>query len=52
MNVRLLRGLIIGYDAIGINDFEALAVGAVTDLTVGVTLTGGCVWDETAIWQR
>jgi hypothetical protein len=52
MNVRLLTGLIIGFDGIAINDFEALSIGAVTDLTVGVTASGGCSWDETLIWQR
>lgn len=49
MHVRLLRGVIIGIDAIGLNAFESLSVGAVTDLTVGALLTGGCTWGDTVI---
>jgi hypothetical protein len=49
MHVRLLRGYIIGVDALALSAFEALSVGTVTDLTPGVTLTGGCTWGDTVI---
>ena len=52
MTVRLLTGIFLAVDGYAVNDFEALSVGAVTDLTPGVLINGGCNWGPTTIWQR
>lgn len=52
MDERLLRGRFFAVDGFAINDMEALSLGDVDDLTLGVDATGGLSWDNTTFFGR
>ena len=50
--MRFLTGIFFSPEGFAINDFEAIPIGEVTDLTVGLTTSGDCSWADTNIWDR
>ena len=52
MEVRLLTGTFFSVDGFALNDMEALSVGDVDDLTLGVLANGGCDWGDTVFFNR
>jgi hypothetical protein len=50
MAVRFLRGIFLSRDGMAVNDFEAVPTGDVTDLSLGVSVSGDCRWLTTVIF--